>query len=930
MIDILQVSKKYNDRYVLHNINLSLPSYGLVIINGPSGCGKTTLLNIISTLLPFEGDVKIDGKSYSKMNENEKELIRSQKIGFVFQDYKLFEFETVKQNIILSLDIACGDSYNKKNKRVKDLLKLVNLSRKENELVSHLSGGEKQRVAIARALANSPRVILADEPTGNLDEHNSEIVMEILEKISSSSLVIMVSHDLELSNKYADQIIKMSDGKVTKIIYQNKKKHQQYLPVISLKNRTKSRLLPFSFLFKHTLNSIKRKKWRTMFISLVTSIGLIGVGLASTLSNIISDNLYRSYSSIIDDDCLILSAKDSDSSKDIITAASYDEVEALSIEYSEDINHVGVYYANDFNQMFDYNVASLNKDGAIKPINGLNISCINEFASITSSIEIIPNKIDFLNNNEFVLAAPFSIVNELCYQLQIERTLESFSKYLERNNLEITFYLSNSMWKYDIDFTLSLKGFILSNMVRIYHTNELWNEYIFENKLTLPTTQYLNVASEHPWDLRKGYYLEFNKGRDEFLRSHRFDFNYKNFDFEILDDKYYPNLFKDTEPFECSRLLAVNRTKKDIIPSFIGEYCKDSSKHIKSIIYGSSNSYAIYDKSLMAGFARNTFVSPSDINIGDVIDLLSFVKYEDSQNIKLPKNTVEGHFSKSNIDGLVFEPNYKIVRGRRPSNYQEIVISETLMNKLSMVEPINKNLYFTYPVVEKLLPSGYISRDFKTVSLKIVGISNSGKLAFHHEENWTIMFFQTMLGISTFDLAIENYSLQIDKAYETNVINHLNRAFPNYDVYSPLSGVRSSIDQICYYIELISLIVSISSVVIASLILIICNHLHFLEAKKDIGLVRCLGSKKSESKKFIYFHSFLMTGFSLILSIVELFFISIFLSKSLASSLHIQSVFILNPMSIVYMLLVDVLISIISSIFISLKISKIPPLECLT
>ena len=130
-------------------------------------------------------------------------------------------------------------------------------------------------------------------------------------------------------------------------------------------------------------------------------------------------------------------------------------------------------------------------------------------------------------------------------------------------------------------------------------------------------------------------------------------------------------------------------------------------------------------------------------------------------------------------------------------------------------------------------------------------------------------------------------------------------------------------------LTIILLIVSISSIVIASLILFICNYLHFLEVKKDIGLVRILGSKKSQSKKFVYFHSFIMTSFSLFLSLVELFVISFVLSKVLASSLHINSMFVFNPMSIIYMFLVDTLIALVSSILISRKISKIPPLECL-
>lgn len=929
MIELKSVSKQYQGRYVLKDVSISFPRYGLIIINGPSGCGKTTLLNILSTLLSFSGDIIIDGKSYKALSEEEKEIIRSRKIGFLFQNNNLFEFETVKENISLALDISTGDKKSKKDKRIQDLLRLVNLSNKVNQLVSNLSGGEKQRVSFARAMANSPSVLLADEPTGNLDEYNTEIMMGLIEKVSSSSLVIMVSHDLSLTEKYADQIIKMKDGEIIDRIYQNKKKHNDYLPVINLGYKIRTRLLPFSFLFKHTLHNIKRRKWRTMFITFITSIGLIGIGLASTLSNIISTNLYRSYSSILDDDRLILSSKELDNSKDVISGADYDEVSEIIQDYQQDINYVGVYYANEFNKMFDYNISYIEKGSEIKPINGLTIGDINEFGLLNNKLDIYPKKITNLNNDEFVLSAPFSIFNEICFQLQIERTVSSLSRYIEHNDLQFTFLISKADWGYEGGFSLKLKGFTLSNQILIYHTNCLWNEYILENKLTLGTTPYLNVNSGRPWDLKKAYYLSFKQNRDLFIKYHRFDFDYHNYDFEILTSKYYPKLFQNIDVYECDRVLVVKRSKKDYLPSFVGPFCKQSNKHIKTITYGCSNAYAIYDKSLMVGFAKNTYLSSSEMKILDIVDLLSYIRYEEGQNISLPESTVEGHFSKSNLSGFCFEPNYQLIYGREPLNYQEIVVSTELLERLNIKEPNNKTIFLSFPLTENLLPNGYVSRDFKTVPLKIVGVSNSGKTAIHHDESWSILFFQCVLGVSSFDLNVENFALQIDTQYEQDIISSLNRSFPQYEVYSPLKDVKNSVDEVCRYIELILLIVSISSIIIASLILFICNYLHFLEVKRDIGIVRCLGSKKSQSKKFIYFHSFMMTSFSLVLSIVELLLVSIVLSKVLANSLHIESKFVFSPVSIFYMALVDLLISIVSSVLISKKISKIAPLECL-
>ena len=926
------VSKKFDNTYVLKNINITFPRYGLVIINGPSGCGKSTLLNILATLLDFEGEVSFDGKSYSTISEQEKEELRIQKIGFIFQDFKLFDFESVKENICISLDLASGDKRFKKNKRIKDLLKVVNLTHKENELVSNLSGGEKQRVAIARALSNSPSILLADEPTGNLDEYNSRVIMKMLQNISGSSLVIMVSHDLSITSEYADEIIEMKDGEIINVSYQNRHKHKQYLPLLSLNYKNKNRYLPVRFIFKHTVFAIKRRKWRTLFITLSTSLGLIGVGLASTLSEIISDNLYRSYTSIIDDDKLVLSNNEKSVARDEINSADYDDVLSFYDDYKDDISHIGVYYLNNFDQFYSTlnNVSLTDNSTSSRPLPILSIKYINEFELLSENKQTIyPEKITTLNNDEVVLSAPFSFVNEICYQLEITRTLDSFSNYLKHNDVILSFNLANDPWSYDMFVPLKLKGFILSNRTCLYHSNPIWNEYIFESKLLMTTTNLLSTNSSRPWDLRKCYYLYFNKNRDSFLTHHRFDFNNQKYDFEIMTKDYCPILNEDKKPEEINRVLVITRTNKDTVPSYLGDYCKKTSKQIKSVIYGCANGYAIYEQNLMAGFAKSTYLSKDETSINDVIDLTSYIKYEESMSISLPNNVVEGHFSKSNLQGFVFEPNYALISGREPIDYHEIVVSIPLANKLGINGSVNNTIYLAFPVIENLLPNGFITREFETVGLKIVGISNSGKLAISHTEAWSIMFFQTMLGVSTLSLNIENISIQINKNYESDIIDKLNRAFPQFEIISPLSDVRDSVNQICYYIELIMLAVSITSIVIASLILFICNYLHLVEAKKDIGLIRCLGASKKESHKFIYSHALIMTSISLLTSISELLIISFILSKTLAETLQITSKLIFNPISIVYMFLTALIVSIVTSSLLSMRVSRLHPLDCL-
>lgn len=930
MIEFKNISKKFSNQVVLDNVNFSLPRFGLAIINGPSGCGKSTLLNIVSTLLNFEGDIIFDGKSYSSLTKNEKEMIRSKKIGFVFQDYKLFEFESVKNNILLSLNMCSNESESKKNKKVTDLLKLVGLYNKDNELVSNLSGGEKQRVAIARALANSPSILLADEPTGNLDEKNTDIVMNLLHKISVSSLVLMVSHDKEITEKYADQIIEMKDGKVINIKYKNKKRHKEHLPIIKLKYGNKRHCLSFKFLFSHTINSILRRKWRTMFISLSTSLGLIGVGLASTLSDIVSKNLYKSYSSIIDTNKLVVSNKSNSYIKDEITSATYNEVSEIMEDNNQDIKSIGVYYWNIPYLFPSDDYLALDSGGAVKPFGSFSSRHINEFQPLDSVKETMyPSKINAITNDEVVLSMPALVVNELCYQLQISRSVKSLSNHIDHHEVNVCFTFSNENWGYSIEIPLRLRGFVLSSEQLIYHSNPYWNEHIFENKCHLPSTSYVNVNSLHPWDLIKSYYLSFSRNRDSFLATKRFDIESNDFDFEILDDKYYPLSVKENETYDCSRVMVIKRTHKDNVPSFIGEYAKQRTKDVNKIIYGTSTGYSIYEQSLMIGFSKSTYLSYSKDDVLDAVDLMSYIKYEDSFNVHLPQNLVEGHYSKSSTDGFIFEPSYQLIKGREPINYQEILLSESLLEKLQIPNPLNKIFYLSFPIKEELLANGYLSRDYKTVGLKITGITSNSKLSISHNEAWSILFFQTMLGVSTFELNINNLALEITEGKENQIIDKITRAFPQLEITAPLKDVKESVDRICSYIEIIMLAVSITSVIIAVFILFICNYLHFMEAKKDIGLVRCLGVKETESRKFIYFHSIVMTMMSLILSTIELLVVAIVLSKSMSKILSIESSFVFNPMSLVYMSLVAIGISLLSSIFISLKTRKIDPLDCL-
>lgn len=931
MIELRHVCKKFSNEYVLKDVDLLLPQYGIVVIYGPSGCGKTTLLYVISSLYKCdEGDVSFNGRSYKSLTEEQKDQLRNTKIGFVFQDYKLFDFETVKNNLMLTIDIKCSDTKKDKERRIRDLLKIVGLAHKENEPISNLSGGERQRIAIARALCNSPSVILADEPTGNLDVKNSEVVMSTLEKIARESLVVIVSHDEKLTKKYADQIVYMKDGHIDNIEYTNHNNHVDLLPLIHINPRENKAKLPVSFCISHAFNSIKRRKWRTMMILLTTSLGLIGVGLGTVLSKIVSTNLYKSYSSIIDTNKVVMRQKDRAQSAIKISALEFDEVKYLQSKYKESISHTGVYYWNNFDTMFSYYDLSLKGGSVEKTLPEYTLRHFNEFEYLSNcKTTIYPTQITTIEEDEVVLGLTYPLLNDICFQLYIQRTVNSLSTFLRTNDLYINVTLENYNWDYSNSFLIKVKGFTMSNKNCFYHSFDSWNEFIFEDRCNFSSTNLINTSSKNPWDLRKSYFFEFRKNRDSFLEEMRFQKENRHVSAEILNSTYYPVLCKDLTTEECSRVALLTTSNKNKIEGYLSEFFKKSSKHVHSCIFGSSSAYAIYPDSLMMGFARTTYLSRDINTIDEVIDLTAYVKYEESHNVNISDKVIEGHFAKSGSSGLTFNPSYNLKYGNEPQNYNEIVISQQIADKFNYLHPINASIYLAFPTKEELLPNGYLVRSFQTVGLKIVGVSDSMKNEISHKESWSTMFFQTMIGVSRFSLDIDSVALDIDENTEDQVINMLSRSFPKYEITSPMSSVKESVNTICGYIEKILLILSISSVIIASLLLSICNYLHFVEIKKDIGLVRCIGIGKDEANKFIFVHSILMSLLAFALASIQLIIVCFFLSRTMSSMLYIESTFIFNPLSIIYMFGLAVVISLISSIVIKRAVNKLDPLECL-
>jgi putative ABC transport system ATP-binding protein len=233
LIKLKNVSKIYkrneaNPVHALRSVDLKVNKGDFVAVMGPSGSGKSTCMNMIGSLdTPSHGKIYLDGKDISELEESDLAQIRGKKIGFIFQQFNLIPNLTAKENVMLPMMFQGTN----KEQRVEDaekLLKMVELGDRMNHYPNQLSGGQQQRVAIARALANDPEVVLADEPTGNLDTKTGDTVMNFLKKLhEKGKTIIMVTHEQELAEKNAPIIYWLVDGKIKKVIRKNKKRRRR-------------------------------------------------------------------------------------------------------------------------------------------------------------------------------------------------------------------------------------------------------------------------------------------------------------------------------------------------------------------------------------------------------------------------------------------------------------------------------------------------------------------------------------------------------------------------------------------------------------------------------------------------------------------------------------------------------------------------------
>lgn len=286
MLTLRNITKDYlagdMSVHALRGVSISFRESEFVSILGPSGCGKTTLLNIIGGLDQYtDGDLIINGRSTKEYGDKDWDTYRNHSIGFVFQTYNLIPHQSVLANVELALTIS-GVSRAERRERAVKVLEKVGLGDQLNKKPNQMSGGQMQRVAIARALINDPDILLADEPTGALDSETSVQIMELLKEIAQDKLVIMVTHNPDLAERYSTRIVRLLDGEIKG---DTDPFDPESVPAKTSDTSKKRPSMSFLTALSLSLNNLMTKKARTILTAFAGSIGIIGIALILSLSN---------------------------------------------------------------------------------------------------------------------------------------------------------------------------------------------------------------------------------------------------------------------------------------------------------------------------------------------------------------------------------------------------------------------------------------------------------------------------------------------------------------------------------------------------------------------------------------------------------------------------------------------------------------------
>lgn len=903
-LKILSLSKSFGKRTLFKKVNLEFEKKGFYLLLGDSGCGKSTFLDLISGIDDeYGGSIIFDGRELRTINEEERADIRLKSIGYIRQESPLMEEMNVISNVLFPYQ-ALGGKMKYALFKAEKLLSSLGLLDKAYENVNHLSGGERQRIVIGREMVKNPKMVLADEPTGSLDESSASKVYEILKKISKKTLLIMVSHDEEKSIPYADFVITFKEQSM------EMKKAKDWVEDSSLPSDyilptpKKKKGIPLFLWLKQGFCALKHKKWRSIFAVIMTLISLLSLGLSSYLKRDLGNSISSSLLSFCGDASIVMEKRDGTGNFSKY-GASRDIVKAIADSHS-DILDYGVTYLADFESFFkDDDKCYIKGEERDYTIPSLTSRSVNDFAWLDEREDhyIFPSYPSSLRDDEVVLGLSYSEMVHICTYLEINPTYNDLGDYFINNQTQLYFRFENKEWSYDDDQVVSLAGVCESKVPCFYHYNHRWNEYFLKERMRFPSS--IDKDDSVPWMMREVYYLEPKKSRYEMVDKLRKEGYCDSYVFDCCSYEY-ERTFTDYGFASPLKRTYVYINDGKIIP-YEEEKKMASLEDVSSYYVTSNGSYVYYPEALLSGWSNPFFLSKDDETIDKCIDSFSFVPLEEKDmDVIAPGGAVVGSCFKPMAKSLSFSSNFSSIKqGEKPKNIDEVCLSDSLANKLQI--KVGDKIFLSGMVASYEIGDN-LSRDYRKASVIVAGIIKNDYQTLYGLPYWNIDFFRDRLGMDASSLIKDKIVFELKKMNTIRRdLSYLEKNNPSYSFSAPYLSISESIEETIGYLSSVLDFASVFSSIIALASLSVISYLVIKERKKEGEMLFEMGIRKSSLPDMHAAPLSLIMGAGTVLALGMLLSLEWVLFRYLKISFSSATAFVFDPIPLAIILVASIL-----------------------
>lgn len=826
----------YQSSPIIDHFTYSFPPHGLIFITGASGSGKTTLLNLLSGQEEInEGDILFHHHSLFKMIEKEKMDYRLFRCGFVDQECRLILDLSIEEN--LQLLCECHPKFSKRSfqkKRIKQVCKEVCLPCSLSSITRNLSGGEKQRVAIARAILFSPAILFCDEPTGALDSTTATEIMEMLKRISRKCLVLIVSHDEEFIQTYADKVLHLKDGKIKEKA--NQKEEEIGVTLESMPRRKR----PLRFLFHYVFSHMKNRKYRTFISSLFLALGISIGGLGSLFAHSIKKEITTSFSTIMDQRQFQMYATSPSIEEERV---SIDEKEIAKI-IKED-SHIlgrGIYYTNRLEKQFpDRDECSIVSTPIQVKLPWFTMQSVNTYflQKEIPSEKCYCKKKD-LAFDELILGLTSSQLLSFLSSLSLpSMTFSQLGDYLQYHDVRIAFFVENKEWEYSDEQIFTVRGVAEMPFPCLIHTDELWNAYIFEERMRFDSTYSWYGETTYPWTLRKRTFIYAKKDCLAYLET---NWKYASYLVDWDEDAFSRHFFKR---------YILSKSNQNYLSFFDIEQILINHEELQGCLYGMQQGYQIVSETILHGIQGYFYLASDSATLKNIED-----SFESLEHYVLPP-------SKSCMNTFLSPTDSSF--SFQPWKEDEIGISTSLAEILEIKEGSMLPLLYVNP---NQAPH-YVHHEWKVARL----VKNKKPclyLSMHQLRDFFL--YHCRISPSNLMPIATLFTTERDEDVP-NLLSKLKRLYPQYQFASPNYDFTENIQATTNKISKGMFFFALWFIGYACILVRVVLHLYLMEMKDDILYMKKLGVGKNMDQWICYIVRVFFWLFSIILTTLFFFFL---------------------------------------------------------